>query len=221
MGRGEGATATVDTTVRRHQGTETRRRRLGRSSGPVVFYGAVDVPAELTYPKGSLLVVGGVPGAGKSTLLARLTPDAVVLNADEFFRREPEKNRRGVRLTKLQRLGRASKAMQWEAGRQLRDGKTVIIDAPALMGHLQSAYQRMGWMGDTETHAIYVEATKSEARRGQWRRRRLIKRERQRNYLELWGMMRDELEAGDSLGFGSVTVLDRGASSGLQALRFE
>ena len=187
-----------------------------------------EVPRELAYPAGSLLVVGGMPGVGKTTLLERLGhahdpagESVVVLNADAMYKRACARKSRRPK-TMMQLRGVASLMIESEIARALADEKTVIVDAPAMFPHLREGYADQAEIYGRPVHALYVTTARRKARRSQRKRGRVIKRASQRRYEEEWDLLCEELERGKAPhGYDSATVIERDAGAGLEVLSFE
>jgi energy-coupling factor transporter ATP-binding protein EcfA2 len=173
----------------------------------------------LSFEPGSLVVVGGIPGSGKSTLLERLHPDATVLSPESVAAGMP-----GVPLIDR----RVTLELRSQARRALRDGRSVIIDAPAMFPHLRREYALEARNLGRAAHLVVLDTGPLRSRVGQLRRgHRILSPPTMRRYARLRSRLLADIHhhpervAGDSgAPFSSVTVLSRRDGRRLQGIDF-
>jgi predicted kinase len=202
------------------------RDRAVYPSGVVGITGDQSVD-RLVYPEGSLVVIGGLPGAGKSTLTRRVRAGAVVVNPEEVASRLSGRQGHQVRAASPQ----VSAAMRKEITRALRQGKNVIVDAPALYPHLRAEYAVLAALEGRPAHMVLVNATPRQAQEGQASRgERIMRPSVMRRYARLRAQLNSTLRhrpedlvdrRGLSSRYRSVTVLTRPASAKIGQITFE
>jgi len=168
------------------------------------------LPARLTYPKPSLLVVGGMPGVGKSTLLKTLKTDALIISPEDVAERH------GTKVVSPKNSLLLSK----EVERALRDGRSVIIDAPALWPHLRNEYSCLALCEEVPANFLFLHEPQYKAKSGQRERKRTIEKESMQRYGRLQKEMFATWEDGYLEEYDSVVVTNRKGCQSLQEISF-
>lgn len=191
---------------------------------PVVFY-AGDGPSALTYPAGSLLVIGGPVGVGKSTLAGRLAAgcDAELISLDEH--RRDEQQARGLPRDAyapdcwagaIERFERALD-VALTAGRSVICDVTCVHDGRVVYVMAAAQHQR-------PAHVIYLDGALALCRDGQRGRCAPVDDAKVADYVERWQelrrLLRDHPRRFLAEGWASAVVLDRQAADRLQAVVF-
>lgn len=181
------------------------------------------VGAVLTYPAGSVVVVGGIPGAGKSTLIRRAVPTGVTTLDAETVRKRYQRRlssrvpyrwyRPVVHLEFYLRLVVAL----------LRPG-TLVVHETATRRRARRAIAGLARLRHGRPHLLLLDTTVDDALRGQHERGRVVRPGSMGRHQQRWGVLRDALDvdpgALEHEGWAGTTVLDRRAAAQVQQLRF-
>jgi len=183
--------------------------------------GETPLPAQLTYPENSLLIVGGYPGAGKSTLLRRLKTEALILNPEQLA----EEAAVAVNTREAHHL------MQSKVRALMEAGRPVIIDAPAVYGRLRRSYIRLATGRGYIPNLLFIDVPADQARQGQMRRqadggKEALSEDRWEWYQQEYASLMFDLEymeeedMDDRFDYHSITVADRQSAAGIQTISF-
>lgn len=182
-------------------------------------------PAELSYPAGSMLLIGGPVGVGKSTLIARLAPSAAVLSMDEI--RGDLQEQIGISRTAFDRscLNEASYLYTERLLDHLAAGESVVCDQAACALNQQVYLASLAAKHGRQGHVLMLDGSAEMCLAGQARRRAPIPAEKVHSYVTWWQELSDRIanapaEFLSETGWRTVTVMDRPAADQLQSLRF-
>jgi predicted kinase len=197
-------------------------QRLGSPGGSPPVTG-------LRYPRGSVVVVGGIPGAGKTTLLRRLAatqPDGAQVRV-----LDPEAWR--ARLRRLlgawlpYRVYRPLVHLLYYASvaRAVRQRGSLLVHETGTRPGVRRWLCRLA---RRPVHWILLDVDLLSARRGQVDRGRVVRREALRGHWRRWQALREQLLdpgsaalALDSGCLASCLLLDRRSASDLATVRFD
>jgi predicted kinase len=190
--------------------------------------GCMPTTRELTYERGAVLLVAGVPGSGKTTLLRRVAsgPGVVVLDSDDV--------RRGMRsvgvqgrletllrpLVHLGHLVRVVRAVLGVGG----DRISIVVHESGTRPRVRRSLARLAARAGRPIHAIFLDvdplmATVAQRDRG----RRPVSARGMARHERSWRALRARLHVGGGLlsdGFASARALDRATAACIERIRF-
>ncbi|GAB2852117.1 AAA family ATPase [Actinocorallia aurea] len=184
---------------------------------------------ELVFPRGSLILVAGLPGAGKSTLLRRLygltDEERAPFEADGALVIDSRQARNTCApylrmLPARARIPFVYALHVWRIGRAALAGRAVIAHTrgtwPVLTRALAQAAARAGH----ETHVILLDVPPEIALEGQRKRGRTVTPVTFARHVRRWREVVDRARHGQMSVAASAVVLDRGQADRLEHIRF-
>ncbi|MDX6744929.1 AAA family ATPase [Actinocorallia sp. A-T 12471] len=184
---------------------------------------------ELVFPRGSLILVAGLPGAGKSTLLRRLYG----LTDDERAPVEAEgalvidsrqaRNTCGPYLRLLPSRARIPFVYAlhvWRIARGVLAGRAVIAHTRGTWPLLTRAFGRLAARAGHEMHVILLDVPPEIALEGQRKRGRTVMPITFARHARRWRELVERARRGPLPSSASAVVLDRAQADRLEHIRF-
>ncbi|ROO84122.1 AAA domain-containing protein [Actinocorallia herbida] len=184
---------------------------------------------ELVFPRGSLVLVAGLPGAGKSTLLRRiygLTDDertpveadgALVIDSRQarntcapYLRPVPAR----ARIPFVYALH------VWRIGRAVLAGRAVVAHTRGTWPLLTRAFARLAARAGHETHVILLDVPPEIALEGQHKRGRTVTPVTFARQVRRWREVLERARHGRLTVAASAMVLDRAEADRVERIRF-
>jgi predicted kinase len=187
--------------------------------------GSMPTTSELTYERGAVLLVAGVPGSGKTTLLRRVAsgPGVVVLDSDDVrrgMRRLGVRGRTETLLRPLVHVGHLVRVVRAVSG----PGEAIVVHESGTRPRVRRALARLAARAGRPIHAIFLDVDPRVAAERQRRRgRRPVSGRGMARHQRSWQALRRRLLHTGGLrcdGFATARTLDRTSAAAIERIRF-